>query len=89
LKPEDRYPITNLMQVVSKRLHIEGFIVFDKNFGPKYYKEHQENIQKWLADGSYKAKLHVTDGIDNAPQGLIDIFEGKNFGKAVLKIKAE
>lgn len=88
-KPEDRYPIRNLMSVVGKRILMQGFIVFDKNFGPKYYKEHQETLQKWLADGSYTAKLHVTEGIDNAAQGLIDIYEGKNFGKAVLKIRDE
>lgn len=77
------------MQVITKRLHMEGFIVFDPRFGPKYFKEHQEKIQEWLADGSFKAKLHVTDGIDNAAQGLVDIFAGRNFGKAVLKIKDE
>jgi NADPH-dependent curcumin reductase CurA len=60
--------------------------VSDKEFGPAYAKEHQENLQKWLAEGSVKAKLHVTEGIDNAAEGLVGIFEGKNFGKAVLKI---
>jgi NADPH-dependent curcumin reductase CurA len=27
------------------------------------------------------------EGIDNAAEGLVGIFQGKNFGKAVLKIK--
>lgn len=72
--------------MVSKRIVMEGFIVGDKDFGPAYAKEHQENLQKWLAEGSVKAKLHVTEGIDNAAEGLVGMFEGKNFGKAVLKI---
>ncbi len=46
-------------------------------------------MQQWLADGSIKAKLDVTQGIDNAAQGLVGMLEGKNFGKAVLKIKGE
>ncbi|KAM7192059.1 hypothetical protein V8F20_009035 [Naviculisporaceae sp. PSN 640] len=87
--PEERYPIKNLFHVVAKRLHIEGFIVMDERFGPKYFKQHQENIQKWLSDGTFKAKLHVVEGIDNAAEGLVGIYEGKNFGKAVLKIKDE
>ncbi|KAM7191657.1 hypothetical protein V8F33_008753 [Rhypophila sp. PSN 637] len=86
---EDRYPIKNLFYVVSKRLHIEGFIVNDERFGPKYFKQHQENVQKWLAEGTFKAKIHHVDGIDKAAEGLIGIYEGKNFGKAVLKIKDE
>ena len=86
-KPEERYGVNNLFHVVSKRITMEGFIVGDKDFGPAYAKEHQENLQKWLADGSVKAKLSVTEGIDNAAEGLVGIFQGKNFGKAVLKIR--
>lgn len=86
-KPEERYGVKNLFHVVSKRIRMEGFIVFDENFGPKYAKEHQENMQKWLAEGSVKAKLDVTEGIDKAAEGLVGIFMGKNFGKAVLKIR--
>ena len=68
---------------------MRGFIVGDPGFGDKYGKDHQEKMQKWLADGSVKAKLSVTEGIDNAAEGLIGMLEGKNFGKAVLKIRDE
>ncbi|KAK4458612.1 hypothetical protein QBC42DRAFT_209904 [Cladorrhinum samala] len=79
----------NIFQLVSKRLTMRGFIVGDPGFGDKYGKDHQEKMQKWLADGSVKAKLSVTEGIDNAAEGLIGMLEGKNFGKAVLKIRDE
>ncbi|GAO18687.1 uncharacterized protein UV8b_01854 [Ustilaginoidea virens] len=84
---EEPYPIRNLMQVVTKQLTIRGFVVGDSDFGPAYHKEHQEKLQKWLADGSFKAKLHFIEGIDNAAEGLVGIFRGENFGKAVLRIK--
>jgi len=87
LPEEEQYPLRNIMQVVSKRLTIRGFIVGDSNMGPKYAKEHQENVQKWIAEGSIKAKMSVTNGIDHAAEGLIGMLEGKNFGKAVLVIK--
>lgn len=54
--------------------------------GPKYQHEHQRNVQKWLKDGSIVAKLSVTEGIDNAAEGLVGMLKGENFGKAVLKI---
>ncbi|KAK3347425.1 hypothetical protein B0H65DRAFT_547256 [Neurospora tetraspora] len=88
-KPEERYGVKNLIHVFAKRLEMRGFIVFDKDFGPKYCKEHQEQLSKWIAEGSVKVKLHVTEGIDNAAEGLLGIFQGKNFGKAVLHIKDE
>lgn len=74
------------MMTVSKRLTMQGFIVGDEGFGPDYAKDHQEKMQKWLADGSFKAKIHVTEGIDKAADGFIGLLKGSNFGKAVLKI---
>ncbi|KAJ5226325.1 hypothetical protein N7468_007550 [Penicillium chermesinum] len=79
------YPITNISNVLTKRLTVRGFIVFDPDMGPLHVKAHQENVAKWIKDGSFKVRLHQTDGIDNAADGLIGIFTGKNFGKAVLK----
>jgi NADPH-dependent curcumin reductase CurA len=58
------------------------------DFGPAYFKEHQEKMQGWLADGSFKPKLYVTEGIDNAAEGFVGMLKGENFGKAVLKIKS-
>lgn len=85
-KPGEQYPIRNLMQVVARRLTIRGFIVGDENMGPKHYKDHQEKLQKWLSEGTFKATISVVDGIDNAAEGLIGMLEGKNFGKTVLQI---
>jgi NADPH-dependent curcumin reductase CurA len=82
----ERYGIKNLMNVIAKRLTIRGFIVGDADMGPKYYTQRNENISKWLHEGSIKAKMSVTEGIDNAPEGFVGMLQGKNFGKAVLKI---
>ncbi|CZT10771.1 hypothetical protein WAI453_011137 [Rhynchosporium graminicola] len=84
--PDARYGIKNLMYLVSKRLTLRGFIVGDKDMGPKYFEERNKNVEKWLHEGTFKAKTSVTDGIDNAAEGLIGMLQGKNFGKAVLKI---
>lgn len=88
LKPNELYPLKNLMQVVGKRIKMQGFIVGDKNMGPKHSEEHQKNVQKWIHDGTFKVKMTVTEGIDNAGDGLLGLFQGKNFGKAVLQIAA-
>jgi NADPH-dependent curcumin reductase CurA len=79
------YPIKNIHNVLVKRITMRGFIVGDKGMGDIYAKEHQENVQKWIKDGSFKVLIHETEGIDNAAEGLIGIFHGKNLGKAVLK----
>jgi len=83
---EEKYPIRNMALVVGKRLTIRGFIVYDEEFGPKYEEEHQRNMQKWIKNGELAVKLSVTEGIDNAAEGLVGMLRGDNFGKAVLKI---
>lgn len=85
LKPEERYGIKNLVpHLFAKQLTIKGFIV--GTIGPKYSKEHQEKVSQWLADGSFKALLHVDEGMDQSGQALLGLFSGANFGKAVLKL---
>ncbi|KAJ5099947.1 NADP-dependent oxidoreductase RED1 [Penicillium argentinense] len=79
------YPIKNLYNVLAKRITMRGFIVSDPDIGPIYTKEHQERVQKWIKEGSFKTLIHETEGIDNSPEGLVGIFHGKNKGKAMLK----
>lgn len=86
LRPGNQYPIRNLMQIISKRLTMRGFIVDDANMGPRYAVEHQQKVQEWLGGGIFKATVDVTKGIDNAAQGLVSLFEGRSFGKAVLEV---
>lgn len=79
------YPITNIHNVLIKRITMRGFIVGDPGMGDVYTKEHQERVQKWIKEGSFKVLIHETVGMDNAAEGLVGIFYGKNLGKAVLK----
>jgi NADPH-dependent curcumin reductase CurA len=91
--------------VIGKRLRIEGFIVGDPDFGPKYFKERNERLAavsfffsntymismcvltwQWLADGSITSKEHIDEGIDKAADAFAAMLEGRNFGKAILKV---
>jgi len=78
------YGVKNLQLVIDKRLTIRGFLVLD------HYKEHHESFQKdmvqWLKEDKLKYKEHIYKGIENAPQAFLDMFNGKNFGKIVIKI---
>ncbi|KAE8373609.1 hypothetical protein BDV26DRAFT_62163 [Aspergillus bertholletiae] len=79
------YPITNIGKVVTKSLEMRGFIVTNPGFGDAYMEEHQQKVQKWISEGTFKALTHETVGIENAAEGLVGIFYGRNKGKAVLK----
>lgn len=86
--PSEQYGVRNLMNIVAKRLRIRGFIVMDPDMGPKYKDEHQKNVQKWIHEGTFKARQSITYGIENAGEGLIGMLAGRNFGKAVLEVSS-
>ncbi|OCT47535.1 Zinc-type alcohol dehydrogenase-like protein PB24D3.08c [Cladophialophora carrionii] len=87
LPPQERYPIRNTFQTVAKRLTMRGFMVGDADMGPKHEAAHIENVSRWLRDGSFRAKIHATVGMERAAEAFVGMLKGENFGKAILKVK--
>ncbi|CAF1092897.1 unnamed protein product [Adineta steineri] len=82
----DAHGIRNLMQIVAKRLKLQGFIILDKYKDANFMKDFYTKVPKWIASGEIKIKEDVTKGLDKAPEAIVGIFQGKNFGKAVIQI---
>ena len=83
IPPKEQYGIRNTGEVIGKRLTWRGLSVFDSNMAA-YHPKLQENVGRWISDGSFSVIMSETKGIDNAPQGLVDLLEGKNVGKSIL-----
>ena len=62
---------------------MQGFIV--SNYAEKF-PEAMKNLSGWLAEGKLTYTETVVDGFDNIPNAFIDLFEGKNKGKMIVKI---
>ena len=66
-----------------RRIKIEGFIVSDHlDLWPKALSE----IGGLVASGRLKYRETVRDGIEAAPQALVDLLHGGNFGKMLVKL---
>ena len=76
-------PGPNLGFVVGKRVLIQGFIVSDK---PEKLAEWRALAAPWVADGSLVYREDVVDGLDSAPEALIGILGGRNFGKLLVRV---
>ncbi len=70
--------------ILTKRLKVQGFIIFD-DYGHRYG-EFAADMNKWVTEGKIKYREQVEVGLENAPQQLIGLLEGKNFGKLVIEV---
>jgi hypothetical protein len=40
----------------------------------------------WLADGTIRYDETIVDGLENAPQAFIDLLDGANTGKMLVRL---
>jgi NADPH-dependent curcumin reductase CurA len=74
----------NLRFVLTMRLRVQGFIVFDF---ARQYKEATAALLGWHRDGKLKFREDVREGgLDAFPAVLRQLYGGGNFGKLVLKL---
>lgn len=76
------YGVRNLNRLAAAHGRMQGFLVFN-------YHDRYDEARRYLAarrrDGSLKQRLHVLDGLSQAPTGLGMLFRGENTGKLVVR----
>ena len=83
LPPGPDMTSTLLRLIALKRLVIKGLMVADFF---ALYPEFQREVGAMIGDGRFKHKEYIVAGIDNAGRAMIDMLEGRNFGKTVVRI---
>ncbi|CAB4026784.1 prostaglandin reductase 1-like, partial [Paramuricea clavata] len=74
-----------LGNVIRNRLKIQGFTVALYEFE---YPVGRKELVQWIKEGKIKIKEHITNGFENLPKALIELFTGSNFGKAVVIVSS-
>jgi NADPH-dependent curcumin reductase len=73
----------NLFELIVKRVRMEGFLVLD------YWGRAPEAIEalaRWHQEGRLKYKIHVIEGLEQAPAALNMLFDGTNRGKLIVQL---
>ncbi len=69
--------------VLTKRLTLRGFLSGD------YAGMHDQffaDMSGWLRAGKIRYREDVTEGLENAPQALLTMLSGRNFGKVLVRV---
>ena len=72
-------------QFIAKQLRAEGFLVY------QFIRQWQEGVQAmstWLREGRIQYRQRVADGIENAPAAFIEMLQGENIGKQLVRMRA-
>jgi len=72
-----------MRDVLKKSLNIRGFI--QREFAalrPDFLRE----AGQWIVDGRLRYREDIVAGLDQAPAAFIDLLQGRNFGKLVIKV---
>ena len=72
-----------MMAIVGRRLKMQGFIVTDH---PDVCQEYVAKASAWLDDGKLIYHETVADGVENAPTAFIDMLQGRNTGKQIVRL---
>ena len=75
--------LKNMAHVLVKRLTIKGFLIFDHENDNEPF---ETDMRNWLSEGKIKFKETIYENIENAPKAFIDLLNGKNLGKMLVKI---
>ncbi|KAI9227819.1 MAG: hypothetical protein DHS80DRAFT_23906 [Piptocephalis tieghemiana] len=76
--------VHNLIQLAAKSITMRGFVV-NRDL-TSYQSEYVQKISQWIKEGKFTFRENTTHGIENAPKAFVDLLEGNNFGKALVKV---
>jgi hypothetical protein len=72
--------------ILVNRARIQGFLIFDHAAG---FDRATARLAKWIDDGRIVYREDIADGIENAPAVLAGLYEGRNTGKALVRIRPD
>ncbi|MGE3141781.1 MAG: zinc-binding dehydrogenase [Hyphomonadaceae bacterium] len=72
------------LALILKRITMQGFLLTD--YTPAQRQRAEAPMLRWQKEGRLKAPMHVLQGLESAPQALIDMLAGRNRGKTAVRL---
>ncbi|WP_266075566.1 NADP-dependent oxidoreductase [Haladaptatus caseinilyticus] len=69
--------------LIKSRARVQGLLVAD--FAPRF-EQATRQLGEWVSSGELTYRETVTEGLENAPDAFLGLFEGENIGKQLVKV---
>lgn len=85
LPPGGDRTVLLLNEIIVRRLRISGLVTTDW-LGTPLHQQFKKEMKDWILAGKIKPLEHVVEGLEHAPDMMQGLFEGRNFGKVVVRV---
>jgi NADPH-dependent curcumin reductase CurA len=83
---QDHLPLL-MSTVLRQRIRLQGFIIFN-DYAP-HFDSFRQQMSQWVKEGKIHYREQVVDGLEKAPEALIGLLQGENFGKLVIRVGSD
>jgi NADPH-dependent curcumin reductase CurA len=73
-----------MREVLTKSLTLRGYINYE--FAAEHFPAFLRTVGAAVAEGRIRYREDITEGLENAPAAFIGMLEGRNFGKALVRV---
>ena len=77
---------SHLAPILFTEAEVKGFNIFSY---AAHYEHARKRLARWLAEGRLAYREDIVDGLENAPAAFQRLFDGRNFGKLLVRVSEE
>ncbi|ORX71225.1 YfmJ protein [Linderina pennispora] len=82
---DEAYGLKNTFNILIKAAIFQGLFL-PKYAGTQVESDFVTEVGKLYKEGKLRYRIDETTGLENAPQAVLNLFDGKSFGKSVVKV---
>lgn len=84
--PARRMIASNMINIIYKRIIIQGFLAIDYRSDEKFYADFLSTTSTYISTGQLQVLEDISKGLENIPSAFISLFNGRNIGKTIVQV---
>ncbi|MFZ9905802.1 MAG: zinc-binding dehydrogenase, partial [Steroidobacteraceae bacterium] len=76
-------PLNNAFAIFKKMARMEAFFIYEMS---EHFERAEAQMAEWIAEGKLIYQEDILEGLEQMPEALIRLFEGRNVGKQLVRV---